>query len=256
LFSTSKGQSPKKQRLDLLLLDRGLADTRERAQALIMAGRVLVGGQKATRAGLSLPADVILTVTEKPPFVSRGGEKLSHALNAFQVNPNNLVALDVGASTGGFTDCLLQRGSEKIYALDVGYGQLDLRLRDNPLVVVMERVNAHHPFTLPERVALATIDVSFISLTKVIPNVVEHMAQPGLILALVKPQFEAHRSEVGKGGIIKDPVVHARVLGRVAVWAVTFGLRIRGLTPSPLLGTKGNREFFLMLEYQGPVHKA
>ena len=230
------------------MLDRGLAGSRERAQALIMEGRVYSKGQQVTKPGLSIRTDTPLTVSEEAPYVSRGGVKLAHALDRFGIAPLGLAVLDVGASTGGFTDCLLQRGVDKVYALDVGHGQLDYRLRQNPRVQVMEGVNAHYPFRLPEKVALATIDVSFISLTKVIPNVLEHLLKSGLILSLVKPQFEAKRSEVGKKGVIKDPRVHARVLGRIILWAINSGLRLRDLTPSPILGAAGNREFCLLLE--------
>lgn len=242
-------KKPKKRRLDLLLLDRRLVESRERARSLIMAGRVLADGQKVTKPGTSLAMDASVAVTEQAPYVGRGGVKLAHALEQFAIDPQGLTALDVGASTGGFTDCLLQQGARRVYALDVGRGQLDHRLRQDPRVVVMEKVNAHHPFPLPEKVALSTIDVSFISVTKVIPNLLEHLTKPSYIIALVKPQFEAKRSEVGKGGIIKDTRVHARVIGRVILWAIKAGLRLRRLTPSPILGTEGNREFFLLLEF-------
>ncbi|MEE8159461.1 MAG: TlyA family RNA methyltransferase, partial [Dehalococcoidia bacterium] len=227
-------KKPKKRRLDLLLLDRRLVESRERARSLIMAGRVLADGQKVTKPGTSLAMDASVAVTEQAPYVSRGGVKLAHALEQFAIDPQGLTALDVGASTGGFTDCLLQQGARRVYALDVGRGQLDHRLRQDPRVVVMEKVNAHHPFPLPEKIALVTIDVSFISVTKVIPNLLEHLTKPGFIIALVKPQFEAKRTEVGKGGIIKDTRVHARVLGRVILWTIKAGLRLRRLTPSPI----------------------
>ena len=241
---------PKKRRLDLILLDRGLVKSREQAQALIMAGLVSVNGQKVSKSGTSFPSEVEITLAELTPYVSRGGFKLAHALDQFHVAPHGLAVLDVGASTGGFTDCLLQKGAHRVYALDVGHNQISYRLRQDPRVVVMERINAHFPFQLPESVTMAVIDVSFISVTKVIPNVLEHLSRPGTILALIKPQFEGHRSEVGRSGIIKDPKVHAAVLGRTVLWAVNVGLRVRGLTPSPILGAQGNREFFLMLEWE------
>ncbi|MBM3925616.1 MAG: TlyA family RNA methyltransferase [SAR202 cluster bacterium] len=237
-----------KRRLDVLLHEQGLAESRQRAQALVMAGRVLVDGQKVTKPGTAVAEDARLSVAQGEPYVGRGGHKLAGALDEFGINPEGLVCLDVGASTGGFTDCLLQRGARRVYAVDVGRGQLDYRLRQDPRVVSMEEVNAHHPFELPEKVGLVVIDVSFISLTKVIPNALPHLERPGMVAALVKPQFEAEREEVGKGGIVRDPKVHAKVLGGLVVWSVGQGLRLRGLTTSPITGADGNREFFLWLE--------
>jgi len=238
----------RKRRLDVLLHEQGLAESRQRAQALVMAGRVTVDGQKVTKPGTAVAEDARLEVAQGEPYVGRGGYKLAGALDEFGVKPEGLVCLDVGASTGGFTDCLLQRGAKRVYALDVGRGQLDYRLRQDPRVVSMEEVNAHYAFDLPEKVGLVVIDVSFISLTKVIPNVLPHLDQLGTVMALVKPQFEAERGEVGKGGIVRDPKVHAEVLGRLVVWSVGQELRLRGLTPSPITGADGNREFFLWLE--------
>jgi 23S rRNA (cytidine1920-2'-O)/16S rRNA (cytidine1409-2'-O)-methyltransferase len=237
-----------KHRLDTLLVTRGLADNKSKARALIMAGDVKVGGKVMTKPGNPVSEDASIDIALKPPYVSRGGIKLAHALDSFMLNVRSLVALDIGASTGGFTDCLLQRGAARVYAVDVGYGQLDYRLREDPRVTVMDKTNAHYPFTLPEKVDLAVIDVSFISATKVIPNVVEHLKEPGCIVLLLKPQFEAGRSEVGKGGVIKDPIVHARVLGRFITWAVDRKLRLRGLAASPISGADGNREFLLLLK--------
>jgi 23S rRNA (cytidine1920-2'-O)/16S rRNA (cytidine1409-2'-O)-methyltransferase len=191
--------------------------------------------------------NVSLELAEKLPYVSRGGIKLAHALDEFKLDVASLTAMDAGASTGGFTDCLLQSGARRVYAIDVGYGQLDYKLRQEPRVVVMERVNAHHPFSLPEKVNIATIDLSFISVTRVMPNVIEHLMEPGYIIVLFKPQFEAKRKEVPKGGVIKDPQVHARVLGRFIVWTTEHDLRLRGLVASPILGTKGNKEFLVFL---------
>lgn len=237
-----------KQRIDRLLVERGLAPTREKAQALIMAGQVLVSDRPVTKAGTLIPEDAQILLRAQLPYVSRGGIKLAHALDTFGLDVQGRVALDAGASTGGFTDCLLQRGARRVYALDVGYGQLDLRLRQDPRVVVMERTNVRHPFALPERVELAAADVSFISLTKVLPSVAQHVVRGGVLLLLVKPQFEAEREEVGKGGVIRDPAIHARVLGRVVLWCIEQRFRLRGLTPSPILGDAGNREFFLLLQ--------
>lgn len=214
---------------------------------MIMAGEVTVAGKVISKSGSLVDENASLEVAEKLPYVSRGGIKLAHALDEFRLDVTSLTALDVGASTGGFTDCLLQRGARRVYAIDVGYGQLDYKLRQDSRVVVMERVNAHYPFSLPEKVNMATIDLSFISVTKVIPNITGHLIQPGYIIVLLKPQFEAERQEVGKGGIIKDPQVHARVLGRFIVWAVDHGLRLGGLVASPILGAEGNKEFLILL---------
>ena len=229
------------------MAERGLAESRARAQALIMAGEVLVGGNPAVKSGTLVSEDAEITVKEPSPYVSRGGIKLAHALDVLNVNVSGMVAADIGASTGGFTDCLLQRGAERVYAIDVGYGQLDYRLRQDERVVVMERVNARYPSSLPEKVDLATIDLSFISVTKVIPSVVHLLKDSRDILVLIKPQFEAKRGEVGKGGIIKDPQLHSVVLGRFIKWAVAQKLRLKGLTASPILGSSGNKEFFLLL---------
>ncbi|MBM4453755.1 MAG: TlyA family RNA methyltransferase, partial [Chloroflexi bacterium] len=236
-----------KQRLDSLLVARELAENKSKARALIMAGEVTVDGKPVTKAGSMIDESATIELAEKLPYVSRGGVKLAHALDEFKLDVAGLTALDVGASTGGFTDCLLQRGASKVYALDVGYGQLDYKLRQDQRVVVLERVNAHYPFDLPEKANLATIDVSFISVTKVIPNVLPHLAPPGYIIILFKPQFEAEKEEVGKGGIIKDPEVHSRVLGRFIVWATEQELRLRNLIASPILGAEGNKEFLTLL---------
>jgi 23S rRNA (cytidine1920-2'-O)/16S rRNA (cytidine1409-2'-O)-methyltransferase len=236
-----------KQRLDNLLVSRELAENRSQAQALIMAGKVTVSGKAITKPGTQVDEDASLELAEKMPYVSRGGIKLAHALDEFKLDITSLTAMDVGASTGGFTDCLLQRGARRVYAIDVGYGQLDYKLRQDKRVIVMERINAHHPFSLPEKVNTATIDLSFISVTKVLPNITGHLTKPGHIIVLFKPQFEAERKEVGKGGIIKDPQVHARVLGRFIVWATEHDLRLHGLVASPVLGAEGNKEFLLLL---------
>lgn len=238
----------KKQRLDTLVVTRGLVDNKSKARALIMAGEVKVDGHALTKPGNMVSEDASIDIAEKLPYVSRGGLKLAHALDIFMLDVTSLIVLDIGASTGGFTDCLLQRGAAKIYALDVGYGQLDYKLRQDRRVTVMDRTNAHHPFSLPEKADLAVIDVSFISATKVIPNVVEHLNPPGYIVLLLKPQFEAERSEVGKGGVIKDPLVHAAVIGRFISWTTDNRLRLRGMTTSPIHGAEGNKEFLLLLK--------
>ncbi len=236
-----------KRRIDSLLVDKGLVESRAKAQALIMAGEVEVGGKTVIKAGTLVAEEAVITIRKPPPFVSRGGIKLEHALDHFQLDVSSLVAADIGASTGGFTDCLLQRGAGRVYAVDVGYGQLDYRLRQDKRVVVMERVNARYPIPLPERVDLATIDLSFISVEKVIPPVARLLKDDGYMLVLIKPQFEARRNEVGKGGIIKQPLVHARVLGRFISWMVDNGFRLGGVAASPILGASGNREFFVLL---------
>ncbi len=231
----------------MALVERGLAPSREKGRALILAGDVRVDGQVEARAGAMVAPDAAIEIAAAPRFVSRGGEKLDHALDAFRIDAAGLVAMDVGASTGGFTDCLLRRGAARVYAIDVGYGQLDLRLRDDPRVVVMERTHIRELAALPERPDVATIDVSFISLTKVLPSVIALLRPGADIVALVKPQFEAEKHEVKRGGVVRDPLVHASVIGRVAWWCVNHRLRVRGVVASPLVGPAGNREFFLSL---------
>jgi len=236
-----------KQRLDNLLVTRELAENKKMAQALIMAGKVTVSGKVITKPGTQMDENASLELAQKLPYVSRGGIKLAHSLDEFKLDVTSLIAMDIGASTGGFTDCLLQRGAKRVYAIDVGYGQLDYKLRQDPRVVVMERINAHYPFSLQGRVNMTTIDLSFISVTKVIPNLIGHLIQPGYIIILFKPQFEAKRKEVPKGGIIKDPQIHANVLGRFIVWSTDHDLRLRGLVASPILGAEGNKEFLIFL---------
>jgi len=236
-----------KRRIDSLLVERGLAESRAKAQALIMAGEVEVEGKAAIKPGTMVAEEVVITLRQPPPFVSRGGIKLDYALEQFRLDVSSKVAADIGASTGGFTDCLLQRGASRVYAVDVGYGQLDYRLRQDGRVVVMERVNARYPISLPEKIDLATIDLSFISVEKVIPSVAKLLKEDGYLLVLLKPQFEAKRNEVGKGGIVKKPLVHARVIGRFIAWAVKNSFRMGGVVASPILGAEGNTEFFVLL---------
>lgn len=239
---------PKRERLDRLLVERGLARSRERAQAMVMSGVVRVDGRPATKAGTLVPGDALVTVVAPDhPFVGRGGVKLDGALAALGVDPAGRTALDVGASTGGFTDCLLRRGAARVYALDVGHGQLDWGLRRDPRVVVLEKVNARYlaPEDLPERVSLAVVDVSFISLRLVLPPLLP-LLEPGAdVLALVKPQFEVGKGETGKGGIVRDPAQHLAVLETVSEAAGAAGLALRGGCPSPITGAEGNQEFFL-----------
>jgi len=225
----------------------GLVESRAKAQALIMAGEVVVDGKATIKPGTLVTEEAVITILEPPPFVGRGGIKLDYALDQFQLDVSSKVVADVGASTGGFTDCLLKRGASRVYAIDVGYGQLDYRLRRDKRVVVMDRVNARYPIPLPEKVDLATIDVSFISVEKVIPSVVKLLNDNGYLLVLIKPQFEARREEVGKGGVIKEPVQHDRVLGRFIAWVIEHGFRLGGLVASPILGASGNKEFFVLL---------
>jgi 23S rRNA (cytidine1920-2'-O)/16S rRNA (cytidine1409-2'-O)-methyltransferase len=235
-----------KSRLDLVLVERGLAESREKARALILAGAVLVEGRPAAKAGTLVSGDAAVEVVAGAQYVSRGGEKLAGALAAFQLDVAGLVAIDVGASTGGFTDCLLRNGAARVYAIDVGYGLIDYRLRQDPRVSVLERVNIRYLESLPEKGDVATIDVSFISLEKVIPAVTKLLKAGGRIVALVKPQFQAKRQEVGKRGVVRDPQVHAAVLGRHVAWGAAQGLRLLGLAMSPLLGPAGNKEFFVL----------
>ena len=232
-----------KKRLDVLLVERGLADSRSQAQALVLAGRV----RGHDKPGTQLSDDVPLDVDRPPPYVSRGGEKLAHALDAFTVDPAGRRAVDVGASTGGFTDVLLQRGAAAVVALDVGYGQLHPRLRADPRVAVHERVNARELRELPFAPDLIVCDVSFISVRTALPPVLALAAPEWEALVLVKPQFEAGRADVGKGGVVRDPDVHRRVLRDVAEAAVAWNGQPVGVVDSGLPGPKGNREFFLHL---------
>jgi 23S rRNA (cytidine1920-2'-O)/16S rRNA (cytidine1409-2'-O)-methyltransferase len=242
-----------KERLDAALVARGLAETREKAARLILAGAVAVDGRRTDKAGALVGAAALLEVARGQRFVSRGGDKLAHALGALAVSPRGRVCLDVGASTGGFTHCLLEGGAARVYAVDVGQGQLDPRLRADGRVIVMEKVNARalSPTAFAETPDLATIDVSFISLEKLLPAVFGVLGREGEVVALVKPQFEVGRGLVGKGGVVRDAALHEAVLRRVARFAVLHGWHVRGVTGSPLKGPKGNREFFLHLTKVG-----
>ena len=230
------------------MVARGLVESQAKAQALIMAGEVVVAEKTIIKSGTLVSEEAEVTVREPPPFVGRGGIKLEYALDQFQLDVFGKVVADIGASTGGFTDCLLQRGASRVYAVDVGYGQLDYRLRQDSRVTVMERTNARYPIPLPEKVDLATIDLSFISVTKVVPSVAKLLKDDGYLLVLIKPQFEAKREEVGKGGVIKEPLLHATVLGRFIAWVAAYGFRLKGLVDSPILGSSGNKEFFVLLK--------
>lgn len=243
-----------KKRLDLLLLDRGLFPTRQRAQAAIMAGGVLVEGQKKEKPGTLVPVNANITITGQDlPYVSRGGLKLEKALTVFPVKPEGKLALDVGASTGGFTDCLLQHGASRVIAVDVGYGQLAWKLRQDPRVTVFERTNIRYltPQDIGEElVDLVTVDVSFISLRLVIPVIVSLAKQTADFILLIKPQFEAGKDKVGKHGVVRDPVIHQQVLSGIIEGALKHGLKIGGLDFSPIKGPEGNIEYLLWLTYQ------
>ena len=240
-------------RLDILVVDRGLAETRSRAQALILAGRVRVNNSMASKTGLQVSIDADVQLSERDhPFVGRGALKLTHAFDQFAIDVRGRTALDIGASTGGFTDVMLHRNAHHVVALDVGRGQLDWRLRNDSRVTVIEGTNARYltPDDFPVSLrafSCVTIDVSFISLKLILPVIPPLLATNSDIAALVKPQFEAGRNEVGKGGIVRDPMIHARVVEEVIAAADTLGLRHMSTTPSPILGAEGNREFFLHL---------
>jgi 23S rRNA (cytidine1920-2'-O)/16S rRNA (cytidine1409-2'-O)-methyltransferase len=241
----------KKQRLDLLLVERGLAGTRSLAQRLILAGRVKLDGEVSLHPGRLVPAETGIALTETPRYVSRGGEKLEAALDRFSIAPAGWICADVGASTGGFTDCLLQRGAAKVYAIDVGKGILDWKLRNDPRVEVLERRNARYLEALPEPVDLVTVDVAFISLRLLFPVYIRWIKPGGRSVALVKPQFEAGRGQVGKGGVVKDPEIHRSVLEEVLPSARRAGFIVEGLMTSPLKGPAGNIEFLAYLRYAG-----
>jgi len=246
-----------KVRLDILLVERGLAESRAKAQALIMAGQVRVADQVALKPGAPVDSDSTVTVDAGPRFASRGGEKLDAALEAFKIDVKDIVCADVGASTGGFTDCLLQRGAAKVYAIDVGKGILHWKLRNDPRVVVMEETNARFVESLPEPIDFVTIDASFISLKILLPVIKGWFPSPagrgvrgeGEIIALIKPQFEAGKKDVSRGdGVIRDPEIHRQVLYDVLTFAQNEGFGVRGLVKSPLLGPKGNAEFLAWMD--------
>jgi 23S rRNA (cytidine1920-2'-O)/16S rRNA (cytidine1409-2'-O)-methyltransferase len=237
---------PTRIRLDQLLVDRSLAESREKAKALILAGQVLVDGQKSDKPGHTVPADAKIELVEKLPYVSRGGVKLAGALDHFKIDVANFICLDVGSSTGGFTDCLLQRGGARVVALDVGRGQLDWRLRNDARVEVREGVNARYlsAADFETRFDLAVCDVSFISATLIIPKIAELLAPQGRMIILVKPQFEVGRGQVGKGGIVRDPALHQAACDRVRSVVEALGFET-AIVESPIQGAEGNREFLL-----------
>lgn len=243
-----------KQRLDVLLVDRGLAPTRAKARGMILAGEVLVDGERVDKAGTAVSPQAQITLKDALPYVGRGGLKLAAALDAFGIEVNGRVCADVGACTGGFTDVLLQGGAARVYAIDVGYGQLDWKLRQDARVVVMERTNARYLEALAERVSFVCIDVSFISLTLILPAVQQwlDLSQTADVVALIKPQFEAGPQQVGKGGIVKETAVHRQVLQSLLAWCRENGWVWRGLMRSPVTGAGGNVEFLVWLHAAGP----
>ncbi len=242
----------KKQRADQLLVKKGLAESRTQAQRLILAGQVWADGHPVTKPSTPLPEEAQLEVRERPRYVSRGGEKLEAALARFRIPVEGRICADVGASTGGFTDCLLQHGATRVYAIDVGHGQLHWKLRQDPRVVVMEGVNARHLESLPEPVSLVTVDVSFISVRLILPAVRGWLAPEADLLVLVKPQFEAGKREAARGkGVIRKAEVHRRVLEEVLTVLENLGYRVQGVIPSPIRGAKkGNIEFWVHLKYR------
>lgn len=242
-----------KERLDVLIVERGLSDSRQKAKAYIMAGVVYVDGMREDKAGLKVKRGATIEVREKMKYVSRGGLKLEKAMNTFNIHLKGKVCMDVGASTGGFTDCMLQNGAVKVYSVDVGYGQFAWKLRNDPRVICMEKTNIRYltPDRLEEKVAFCSIDVSFISLTKVLAPILELLEEDAEIVALIKPQFEAGREQVEKHGVVKNPKVHEAVIHQIWDYAKSLGLSILGLSFSPIKGPEGNIEYLIHLKKQG-----
>ncbi len=252
---TSGAKAPRKLRADQALVKRGLADSRTRAQALIMSGNVFSGAKRIDKPGTMLAADALLEVRARDhPWVSRGGIKLAHALEHFDIDPKGLVCLDIGASTGGFTDVLLSRGGARVYAVDVGHGQLDWRLRQDERVVVLEKINARKLSReeVPEPVDLIACDASFIGLQTVLPAALSLAAPTATLVALIKPQFEVGRGQVGRGGVVRDDTLHREVCERIYKWLDELqGWRALGITESPITGPKGNKEFLIAAQHDG-----
>lgn len=246
-----------KDRCDLMLTAHGLAQSRDAAVRLILAGKVKSNGAIVDKPSRVIPIDAVIEIIgESKPFVSRGGEKLEAALDSGSIDPQGLICLDVGCSTGGFTDCLLQKGAARVYAVDVGYGQFDWRLRQDPRVVLIERTNIRSmPLSaVPEPVDLAVIDVSFISLTKVLPPITQFLRSPARVVALIKPQFEVGKGQVGRGGVVRDDAQRAEAAQRVVRIAAQMGLRTMKTVASPIKGKKGNQEILALFEYNTPFH--
>jgi len=233
-------------RLDHLLVARGLFNSRERAQRAVMAGEIKIGTRIAVKPSQLLAADATIAVKPTRKYVGRGALKLEKALDHFKIDMQSKVALDIGASTGGFTDCLLQRGTEKVYAVDVGHGQLDWKIRNDPRVIVLEKLNARFLSRahIPELVDLCVIDVSFISLTLILPNAFELITPSGVILALIKPQFELERADIGRGGIVRDVELHQKAQDKIVQFVTRLGHTLTGIVPSAITGADGNQEFF------------
>jgi 23S rRNA (cytidine1920-2'-O)/16S rRNA (cytidine1409-2'-O)-methyltransferase len=242
----------KKERLDMVLVERGFFASREQAQRAIMAGEVRVGDAVIDKSSAKIEPDAAITVESAPAYVGRGGLKLEGALRHFAIPVAGITALDIGASTGGFTDCLLQHGAKKVYAIDVGHGQLAWKIRSDPRVVVREKLNARFltRADIPEPIDLCVIDVSFISLTLILPNVSESVTPNGMILALIKPQFELEASDVGRGGIVRDPALHAKAQAKIRQFVIDAGHEMVGIVPSEITGTDGNQEFFICARKQ------
>ena len=239
----------KKTRIDQVLVERGFFESRERAQRAIMAGEVRVGDRVFAKAAELIEDDAPISIAQAPQFASRGALKLAGAVDHFGVDVTKKIALDIGASTGGFTDCLLQRGAAKVYAVDVGHGQLAWKLRNDPRVVVIEKVNARFLSRehVPEDVDLCVVDVSFISLTLILPRAFELLTKNGMTLALIKPQFELERRDVGRGGIVRDPALHEKAQQKIVNFVEATKFCVAGLVPSPIAGTDGNQEFFICI---------
>jgi 23S rRNA (cytidine1920-2'-O)/16S rRNA (cytidine1409-2'-O)-methyltransferase len=239
---------PAKTRVDVALVERGLVETRARAQALILAGKVFSGETRLDKAGAIVAADQPLALRgEDHPWVSRGGLKLDHALAHFVIDPRDMIALDIGASTGGFTDVLLARGAARVFAIDVGHGQLAWKLRNDPRVVVLEKTNARHltASAVPDRVDIIVCDASFIGLETVLPAPLALARDDATLVALIKPQFEVGKGRVGKGGVVRDPALHQEVCARIAAWLTSIGWEVHGIVESPILGPEGNKEFLI-----------
>ena len=249
----ARPEKVEKERLDVLIVQRNLAESRERAKAYIMAGVVYVDGQKEDKAGLKVKTTAQIEVRQKMKYVSRGGYKLEKAMLSFPIELEGKVCMDVGASTGGFTDCMLQNGAVKVYSIDVGYGQLAWSLRQDERVVCMEKTNMRYVTTeqVPDPIAFTSIDVSFISLTKVLPSVYNLVKEQGEIVALIKPQFEAGREQVEKHGVVRNPKVHKQVIQNIWEFAIEIGLTVKGLDFSPIRGPEGNIEYLIYLKKEG-----
>ncbi len=242
-----------KKRLDTILTEKNIVESKHKAQAMILAGQVFVNNIKVDKPGKKFTEDIEIEIKAFPKFVSRGGFKLEFALNQFNVELRDKICMDVGASTGGFTDCLLQYGAKKVYAIDVGYGQLHYKLRNNPKVINIEKCNFRYIKSnrILDLIDLCTIDVSFISLKLIIPKCLDFLKDNGEIIALIKPQFEAGKDEVGKGGIVKDPIIHKKVISNLKDFFSSINLSVLSLVESPILGQKGNKEFLIYLKNKG-----